>query len=168
VVLIERFGSRMLSVAAFDTVTGERFDVLRSGDYSITNARVSPDGGWIAFDAARPGAAPTVFLARFRREVIPRDAWVLVEGLASHPFWSADGRYLYYLPTSPSFEIRNLIRGRSFDVATGLLSNEPFTALALSELVVSTAVTGAAPVGAPDQIVAPLADFHGDIWAIDV
>jgi hypothetical protein len=32
--------------------------------------------------------------------------WILVESAASHPFWSHDGRLLYYLPTTPTVDIR--------------------------------------------------------------
>ena len=167
-ILVERFGARLLSVAAFDAITRELVDVLASSDYSITNARVSSDSRWIAFDAARPGAAPSVFLAPFHNSLIPPDTWVCVEARAGHPFWSADGRYLYYLPTSPSFEIRNLIRGRSFDPVNGTLSGDPFTAFASAEKVVSTGMTGAAPVAGTDQILLTLSNFRGDVWAIDV
>jgi hypothetical protein len=167
-IMIERFGSRLLSVAAFDTATGEIVDVLASPDYSITNSRVSSDGRWIAFDAARPGAPPSVFLAPFNRGLVGPDAWVRVEDRSGHPFWSADGRFLYYLPLSPSIEIRNVIRCRGFDPVEGALSGESFTAFALAEMVVSTGMTGSAPVAAPDQIVVALADFRGDVWVIDV
>jgi Tol biopolymer transport system component len=167
-ILIERFGSRLLSVAVFDTDTNEIVNVLANPDFSITNARVSPDCRWIAFDATRPGASPSVFLAPFDRDLIPTQAWVRVDSQSSHPFWSGDGRFLYYLPTSPSLDIRNLIRCRGFDPVEGILSGDPFTAFASAELVVSTAMTGTAPVATPDQIVLPLADSRGDIWAIDV
>lgn len=167
-ILIERFGSRLLSVAVFDIGTAEIVDVLANADFSITNARVSPDGRWIAFDATRPGGAPSVFLAPFAPDPIPSNSWVPVDGQSSHPFWSADGRFLYYLPTSPSLEIRNLIRCRGFDPVQGVLSSEPFTAFASAEMVVSTVMTGTAPVATSDQIVLPMANSRGDIWAIDV
>ena len=166
--LVERFGSRLLSVAVLDSQSGQLVDVLASADFSITNARVSRDGRWIAFDAARPAAAPAVFVAPFKHELLLPDSWSRVEGQAGHPFWAADGRFLYYLPTSPSFEIRNLIRCRHFDPVDGVLTGDPFTAFASSEMVVSTGVTGSAPVATASSIVVALADFRGDVWAIDV
>lgn len=167
-ILVERFGSRLFSVAVFDTATGAQTAVLASAEYSITNARISADGRWITFDAARPGASPSVFVAPFRRDLIPAAAWVRVEDRASHAFWSADGRFLYSLPTSPSFEVRNLIRCRRFDSTAGVPSGEPFTACRLAEMVVSMAVIGSAPVATHDRIVLALANFRGDVWAIDV
>jgi Tol biopolymer transport system component len=168
IILIERFGSRLLSVALFDTETRAVVDILAHPDYSITNARVSPDRRWIAFDAARPGAAPSVFVAAFHHGLIPPDRWVRVDGPAGRPFWAADGRYLYYLPTSPSFEIRNVIRGRGFAALDGTVAAEAFTAFASREMVISTTMTGAAPVAASDQILLTLANFRGDVWAIDL
>ena len=58
--------------------------------------------------------------------------WVLVDRSASHPCWSADGSLLYYLPTVPSLEFRNLVRARRFDATSGRPFGEPFTALTLS------------------------------------
>lgn len=167
-ILIERFGSRLLSVALFDTDGGAIVDVLASPDYSITNARVSSNCRWITFDAARPGAPSSVFLAPFEHGLVRPDAWVQVEDRSDHPFWSADGRFLYYLPMSPSIEIRNIIRCRGFDPVEGSLSGEPLTAFTSTEMVVSTGMTGAAPVATPDQIVAALANSRGDVWMIDV
>ena len=67
-VVVERFGTRLNSIALLDTVSGDQRDVLSSPELSITNARISPDGQWIAFDAARPGGPPTVFVARLRTD----------------------------------------------------------------------------------------------------
>jgi Tol biopolymer transport system component len=167
-VLVERFGARLLSVGVVDTVTGGQLDVLSGAEVSITNARVSGDGRWVAFDATRPGASPNVFVAPFRRQPIAPDAWVAVARNASHPFWSAGGDIVYYLPASPSREIRNAVKARHFDAASGSFAGEPITAFASSEMVIATMVTGAAPVATSTQLLLALADFRGDIWAVDV
>jgi hypothetical protein len=95
------------------------------------------DGEWIAFDAARPGASPTVFVARLRRhEAIPQDDWRVIDRSASHPFWSADGSILYDLRTTPSSDLRNVVRAHRFDGSPGVTLGEPFTAFTSAEMVV--------------------------------
>ena len=177
--IIERFGSRLNSIAFLDTVDGTQHELLSSAEHSISNARVSPDGQWIAFDATArsinrslssgltsgPGGRPAVFVARLCvGDVIPEANWIVVDRSASHPFWSGDGSLLYYLPTVPSSELRNTVRARRFDSSAGLPSGEPFTALALTEMIVPASMVGTAPIATADRLVFVLGDFRGDVW----
>lgn len=181
--LIERFAPRLNSIAVFDTVSGEQAELLSSAEHSISNARVSADGRWIAFDATSrginrslasgltsgPGGRPSVFIAPMRTgKAIPEADWLVVDRCASHPFWSADGSLLYYLPTTPSTEFRNLIRGRRFNQALGEPFGSAFTVVPLTEMIVPAAMAGTAPIATPDQIVMVLGDFRGDVWIMDV
>jgi len=183
VLLIERFGTRLNSIALLDTAGGEQYELLSSPDHSISNARVSPDGRWIAFDATSRGVGwatasgitaplgghPAVFVARLRgTDPIRQDDWVPVDRSASHPFWSADGSLLYYLPTVPSTEFRNVVRARHFDSMAGLPSGDSFTALTLSEMIVPASMTGTTPVATSDRLVFVLGDFRGDVWLMDL
>jgi Tol biopolymer transport system component len=181
--VIERFGSRLKSIAILDTTDGAQHELLSSAEHSISNARVSPDGQWIAFDAiarsvnrslsseltSGPGGRPAVFVARFRvgGVILPVD-WIAVDRSASHPFWSGDGSVLYYLPTVPSTELRNVVRARRFDSRSGLLPSEPFTALALTEMIVPASMVGTAPVATRDKLVFVLGDFRGDVWMMEL
>jgi Tol biopolymer transport system component len=167
--IVERFGGRLQSIGLLDTTSDDQVDLLSSSDYSVTNARVSPDARWIAFDAARPGASPSVFVARLRGgELIRQEDWVTVDRSASHPFWSADGGFLYYLPTIPSTEFRNIVRARRFEDASGLSLGDSFTAFMSTEMVVPAALSGTAPVATRDQIIFVLGDFRGDVWMMDL
>ena len=47
--LIETFGSRLNRFVVVDTTTASEHDVLVSSERSLTNPRVSPNAGWIAF-----------------------------------------------------------------------------------------------------------------------
>ena len=87
---------------------------------------------------------------------------------ASHPFWSADGRLVYYLPTIPSEDYRNVVRARPFDATSGHASGESFTAFSSTEMVIPNAPVGAAPVATNDQIIFVLGDFRGDVWMLDL
>ena len=167
--LIETFGSRMNTLALVDTATGERHELVASAERSVTNPRVSPDGRWITFDATRPGGSPDIYIApRGSGAAIPESDWTLVERSASHPFWSADGGLLYYLPVTPSAELRSTVRARRFDSSAGRVEGAAFTALTLSEMIVPTMMTGITPIATADQIILVLGDFRGDIWMMDL
>jgi Tol biopolymer transport system component len=78
--LIETFGSRLNSFVLVDTVTGSQRDFLSSPKRSVSNPRVSPDGGRIAFDATAPGGSPAVIVAPLKDDgPIPESAWTIVE-----------------------------------------------------------------------------------------
>jgi Tol biopolymer transport system component len=165
--IIERF-ARLNSIALIDTETGAQHDVLVSDQRAVRNPRLSPDRRWITFDTSRPGEPSAVAVAPFRREVIPESAWNLVDPAASHPFWSADGRLLYYTPTGTNPWIRSAIRARHFDTATGLREDEPMTAYASNEMVMPAYLAGTAPLATPDEIILVLGDFRGDIWLMEL
>ena len=167
--VVERFGSRLHTVALLDVVTGEQHELLADPERSISNPRLSPGGGWIAFDATPSGGKPELFVARFHAgEAIRRDDWISVERRASHPFWSADGRFLYWLPTIPSTEFRNVVHARRFDGEAAPALGETFVAFASSEMVVPAGLAGMTPVATGDQMVLVLGDFRGDVWVLDL
>jgi Tol biopolymer transport system component len=165
--VIERF-ARLNSVAIIDTDSGEQQDVLQSGDQSIRNPRLSPDRQWIAFDASRPGEAASVFVAPLRERPLVESDWVFADRSASHPFWSADGQLLYYMPIGTNPLIRSVIRGRHFQSASGVFPHEAVTVYASSEMMMPAYIPGTAPIATPDEIILVLGDFTGDIWLMDV
>ena len=165
--IIERF-ARLNSIALIDTDTGDQREVLASDQRSVRNPRLSPDRRWIAFDASRPGEPSEVAVAPFRGELIPESAWSIVDRPASHPFWSADGRQLYYTPTGTNPMIRSAIRARHFDSTRGLLEDVPMTAFASNEMVMPAYLAGTAPLATPDEIILVLGDFRGDIWLMEL
>jgi Tol biopolymer transport system component len=164
--MIERF-ARLNSMAIIDTETGEQRELLSSGERSITNPRLSPDGRWVAFDAAPPGAPATVFVASLEKQPIAESDWVLVDRFASHPFWSADGTIVYYTPTGTIPMVRSAVRGRRFVLETGALG-EVMPIYASSEMLMPAYLPGTAPIATPDQIILVLGDFRGDVWLMDL
>lgn len=164
--LIERF-ARLNSIAIIDTATAEQRELLSSSDRSVTNPRLSPDGGWIAFDAAPPGGPARVFLAPLAKEAIAESEWVEVEPFASHPFWSADGTIVYYTPTGTIPMVRTAVRGRRFVRQTGALG-EVMPVYSSSEMLMPAYLPGTAPIATPDQIIFVLGDFRGDVWLMDL
>ena len=165
--VIERF-ARLNSIALIDTETGDQHELLESAERSISNPRLSPDRRWIAFDASRPGEPAGVFVSPFRAQPIPESEWVAVDRSASHPFWSADGRLLYYTPTSTNPSVRSAVRARHFASASGVVEGEPIAVYASTEMLMPAYLSGTAPIATPDQIILVLGDFRGDVWLMDL
>jgi Tol biopolymer transport system component len=167
--LAETFGAGLNSFIVLDTRDDTQRPLLSSGGRRLSNPRLSPDGHWLAFDATPPGGAPSVLLARIDEgHAADESAWICVETEASHPFWSRDGRLLYYLPATPTVDIRNRVVARSFDPGNGSVGAAPIDALALSEMIVPAFVSTVAPIVAGDQIILMLGNYRGDIWIMDI
>jgi Tol biopolymer transport system component len=85
-----------------------------------------------------------------------------VDGTATHPFWSTDGRRVYYTPTGPNPLVRSAVRARP--VAASGPAGEPFAVYSSADMLMPAYLNGTAPLATPDQIVLVLGDFRGDIW----
>src|SRR4029453_9146307 len=143
--IIERF-ARLNSIAVIDTVTAEQCDVLTSSDRSFRNPRLSPDGTWLAFDSTRPGEPSQVMIARFTRDaLIAEPAYMGADQLSSPPFWSADGRLLYYVPTGANPMIRTAIWARRVSEASGRPEGDPRGVYSSTEMVMPAFLPGTAP-----------------------
>jgi Tol biopolymer transport system component len=164
--IIERF-ARLNSIALIDAGTGGQSELLQSEAQSVRNPRLSPDRRWIAFDATAPGEPARVYLAPFQAQRISESEWVLVDGGASHPFWSADGRLLYYTPTGMNPLVRSAIRARHVS-SDGLVEGAPVAVFASNDMMMPSYPPGTAPIATPDQIILVLGDFRGDVWMMDL
>jgi Tol biopolymer transport system component len=167
--VIERF-ARLNTIGIIDTVTGVQRELLESTDCSVKNPRVSPDGRWIAFDAARPGETSNVLVARLGEDsAIPESTWVVVDRSASHPFWSANGRMLYYLPTGGHAPVRSVVvRARHIAQVSGLPVGEPVPVYSSLEMMMPAFLSGTAPIATSEQIIFVLGDFRGDVWLMEL
>ena len=92
----------------------------------------------------------------------------MVDRSASHPFWSADGRLIYYTPTGTNPLIRSAIRARRLDPAAGLQSDDSIAVYASHEMVMPAYLAGTTPIATADQIILVLGDFRGDIWMMEL
>ena len=167
--LAETFGSGLNSFVVLDTREGTQHPLLVSRNRRLSNPRLSADAQWLAFDATPPGGSPSVLVARLDgSHAADETAWILIDTAASHPFWSRDGRLLYYLPTTPTVDIRNRVVARAFDPRDGSVGAEPIDVLTLSEMIVPAMISAAAPIIAGDQIVFLLGNYRGDIWMMNL
>ena len=115
-----------------------------------------------------PGGTPEVAVAPLAgNRPVPESEWTVIREPGSHPFWSRDGRLLYYLAMFPNADIRSRILARGFDTSTGHVDDTPADILTLREMIVPAMVTGTAPIVAPDQMIFILGDFRGDVWIRD-
>jgi Tol biopolymer transport system component len=168
-ILVETFGSRLSTFVVVDVKTGRPRPLISSAERAVANPRVSHDARWIAFDAARPGGTPAVFVASLQGGgAVAEPDWTLVADDATHPFWSADDRLLYYLPTTPTREFRTVVCARHFIPSSGQPHGDAFVAVSLTEALVATQVPGTTPVVTRDQMLLVLADISGDIWMMDL
>jgi hypothetical protein len=74
----------------------------------------------------------------------------------------------YYLPTTPTVDIRNKVAARVFDSREGRVDPDPIDVLTLSETIVPPMITSAAPIVAGDQIVFRLGNYRGDVWMMSL
>jgi Tol biopolymer transport system component len=166
--VIERF-ARLNSIAVIDTVTGDQQDIVAANDCAIRNPRLSPDRRWLAFDSTRPGEPSRVITAPFRRDgLIPESEWISIEQSSSHPFWSADGKLLYFVPAGANAAIRTAIRARHLSAASGQPESGPIAVYSSTEMMMPAFLPGTTPLAVPGQILFVLGDFRGDIWMLDL
>jgi Tol biopolymer transport system component len=155
-------------VALIETDTATQCELLSSGERSVSNPRLSPDRRWIAFDASPPGGSPCVFVAPFQLAPIPESVWREVDRPASHPFWSADGRLLYYTPITTNPTVRSAVRARRFDATSGDLGGEPIAVYRNTEMLMPAYLAGTSPIATAHEILLVLGDFRGDVWLMDL
>jgi Tol biopolymer transport system component len=78
------------------------FDDVRSNQ--PINAAFSPDGKWIAYTTRAPGSVAQIYVQPF--PPTGGAVYQITRGTdrnAHHPFWSRDGRELYYIPAAGAF-----------------------------------------------------------------
>jgi hypothetical protein len=89
------------SLGAIDRVAGRRSEILASPAWSLSHARLSSDGRWVAWHGRSTEGASREFVAPFRGVApVPESDWVPITDGHTHtgaPAWSPKGGRLYYL-----------------------------------------------------------------------
>jgi hypothetical protein len=104
----------------------------------------------------------------FNARPTPESEWIVADRLASHPFWPADGRLLYYAPIGMNPVVRSAIRARAFAPGAGLVGGASLEVYDSTEMLMPAYLPGTTPIATPDEILLVLGDFRGDIWLIDL
>src|SRR5262249_22558978 len=64
-----------------------------SGSAAVGNARISPDGKWLAFFSAESGQ----FEVYIRNFPVPSATYLISKGGGSEPRWRRDGKEIFYV-----------------------------------------------------------------------
>jgi serine/threonine protein kinase len=139
---------------------------LKHPGYGIYNPRLSPDGGWMAFNGRTSRFAPAqLFVANLRASrVAPEKDWILINNDADAPSWSPDANLLYFWSDrdgSPCLWAQRL------DPATKRPNGEPLNVQHFHSRGLSwkNLYLGAPDIAvAPDKIVFNLGEHTGNIW----
>lgn len=133
-------GARMLydkavknnsEIAVLDVASGKSTDILHSKANRIYTPRLSPDRRMLCFTVITTTTQERkTYLTRFSEtSQIPEGEWKPLTGGASvderEPFWSPDGRFLYFLSERDGFRCVWTVR---FDPASSKAIGEPFPA----------------------------------------
>lgn len=148
--------------------SGEIQDLFPNLKYTLREAALSPDGGWIAMrtEAMEP-SCPSVFLARFPggsqggcAEWISLAAAGVISGLA----WSSDGRWLYFLSKFDGF---NCVWRQELDPASKRLIDRPMPVRHFHHYQ-KHPVSGGGIVVSKDKLVAWLTTSASGLWMAEL
>ncbi|MBK9169788.1 MAG: PD40 domain-containing protein [Bryobacterales bacterium] len=150
-----------------NTANGERTELIGDETESIHGAEFSPDGRWVAFHVPMTTQKRPVYVAPVREgKAAPRDEWRLVvdntvENL--RPWWSEDGRLLYFISRLDGFRC---IWAQRLDDSK-YASSEPFDVYHFHGARRSpgpAGLGGFGPAFSRDQLIFSLEDETGNIW----
>ncbi|HXB72552.1 MAG TPA: protein kinase [Candidatus Acidoferrales bacterium] len=117
-------------IAVLDVAGGKSTTILRSQANRIYTPRLSPDRRWLCFTVVTGARERKTYLVRYADNgQIPEGEWKPLTGGAQvderQPFWSPDGRLLYFLSERDGFRCVWAVR---FDPASSKVIGEPFPA----------------------------------------
>ncbi len=109
-----------------------RFEIAALGDLAyVDSPRISPDGGWLAYQSDESGRSE-IYVRQFPG---PGGRWQVSTAGGSEPWWSADGRSIFYLDGDENMVS---VAVRAADVFTAGLPQVLFEAR-LYQLICATA-----------------------------
>jgi eukaryotic-like serine/threonine-protein kinase len=98
-VLAYRQDGQRSVVTIVDSESGETSVLLSHPKFPVRGGRLSPDGKWVVFLVEKSQNSADLFIAPLRTGAIPEQDWVSITtevGDIRYPFWSPDGRSVYY------------------------------------------------------------------------
>jgi len=161
-VIIETPGPKS-SLVFVDVKSGGQRWRLESLTRSLSNPRVSFDRKWITFEARTLGAGSQVVVASIGSSgVVSESQWQVADRAASHPFWSHQSMFLYYLADQAH------VRGRRFDAQSGRFVADGIPVFTAADLMIPIWLPGTTPTTTSNEIVFVVADVRGDVWMMDI
>ena len=142
-----------------DAATRQRADLFPPFDGEVHNVQFSPDGSWISFNIP---SEETTFIAAFRNgAAAARSEWIQV-GKGDHPWWSADGRILYFLSARDGFPC---LWGQRLSESDKRPAGDAFEFYHFHGARRSPAPAMGWAV-TPDQFILPIEETTGNIWLV--
>ena len=139
-------------------------EIAANSNYDLYQARFSPDGRWIVFEAVKDQLNSTIY-------AVPAagGTWIRItdgQQWDDKPRWSPDGRTIYYLSERNGFFN---VRGIHFDPVKGKPQGEPFqvTSLETPTLMIPKNIALVGFSLTDRELVLPLAQTSGNIWILD-
>lgn len=172
-------GSRILydqaakntEIAVLDVGSGKSTTILRSQEGArIYTPRLSPEGRLLCFTRFTNPSDRRIHVVRFSDDrQIPKEEWkTLTQGAPldeSEPFWSPDGRFVYFLSGRDGFRCVWAVR---FDAASSKPIGEPFAAHHLHQFRYSLLdITDVAEIGlslAGKSMFLSVREIRSNIW----
>jgi eukaryotic-like serine/threonine-protein kinase len=158
-------------IYVLDLSSRERTDLFPfAPDRQFAQPSLSPDGKWIAFTGP-PGKR--LYIAPFRgAQAVHEAEWIVVADVADHPFWSPDGRQLYFSTSNSVGSILDredqlTVYRRPLDTANKRPIGDPVAFYTFSGGVFGVAVVNPIAV-ARDRIVFVFSVRDSDIWMMDL
>lgn len=162
-----RDGPSPRRILRLDLRTRSESVFLESDEYDVYQAKVSPDGRWVVFEATdrRTRSRSKLFITAIGSreqkswiDIAPDDSW------HDKPRWSPDGNGIYYV----SFRDGSLcLWGQRLDPGTKTPMGEPFAVAHFHAVRRSLAAVGFSVLEidvAPGQIALVLGEQTGNIW----
>ena len=141
--------------------------IISDPAYFLDQARISPDGQWIVYEAYRD--LPTkleskLFITRASGE--PRTQITDGKYWDDKPLWSADGKTIYFLSGRKGFYN---VWGLRFDPAQGKVVGDVFqvTAFENPALMIPQHIAAVDFSLAHDKLVLTMSQTSGSIWVLD-
>ena len=146
-----------------DAKSGAFTPILQHATLAVSQPRISQDGRWVAFVKDEG-----VWVAPFRgKERVPENEWVRVAEHSERPFWSANGRNLYYVHADDNAADGVQFMRQPFDREAGKLAG-PAVAFYAIERQRLEDVSVNQITGAPGGIFVVLMDASSDVWVMDL
>jgi hypothetical protein len=140
-----------------DVRTRKTAELIPPVGEDIHNVQFSPNGDWLSFEVP---AEQTMFLAAWKGGAAGgRAQWIRI-GEGTHPWWSADGKLLYFLSSRDGFAC---LWAQRIAPGTGVPAGASFAAHHFhSRRVADPAVLGWGL--ARDRFILPIEELTGNIW----
>ena len=157
-----------IRVGLLNVVSGARRTVLQHPTYELSRDALSPDERWIAFQIPLAQTGSSVFIAPLGQQPTPESDWIRItdgSGMDSWPFWSPDGRLLYFLSYRDG---SRCVWAQRLDHATKQPVGSPISVLHIHSVRRSLQTSrSSGEMGMSltrDQLVFSMREITGNIW----